>query len=306
MASVYQIITDRIIESLNKGTIPWVNPYVGRPHQNLVSKHVYVGINALLLNMFALEQKYSSPFWLTYNQAKQKNYKIKKGAKSAIVTFWKSYSSTNHTNQDIEEVTIGEENTENTMDKQKTGFVLRYYKVFNLDEVEGCDVKVETVETDSTDHVVSSDNTTLLDNYCKNQHIVVKNSINGVSSYAPATDVITLAPVKADFFLPVFAHECVHSTGNTKRLNRFGSELFVEKSEYSFEELIAEIGSAMLCSQMGVEFSLENSTSYISGWAEFLREDKKTAIVRASSQAQKAVEFILKSAAVQQKVAENV
>jgi antirestriction protein ArdC len=302
MASVYQIITDRIIESLNKGTIPWVSPYTGKSHQNYISKHVYVGINALLLNMFAINNKYSSPFWLTYNQAKQKGWRIKSGAKSAIVTFWKTYSSASSpTNQDIEEVTIGEENTENKTDKQKTAFVLRYHKIFNINEVEGCDVK----ETDSTDHVVSSDNTTLLDNYCKNQHIVVKNSINGVSSYAPATDVITLAPVKADFFLPVFAHECVHSTGNTKRLNRFGSELFVEKSEYSFEELIAEIGSAMLCSQMGAEFSLENSASYINGWASFLRQDKKTAIVRASSQAQKAVEFIL-SAAAQQKAAENV
>jgi len=300
MNSVYQIITDRILESLNKGTIPWINPYTGKSHQNYISKHVYVGINALLLNMFAIDQKYSSPFWLTYNQANQKGWKIKKGAKSAIVTFWKTYSpSPSSTN--IEEVTIGED-AENTTDK-KTGFVLRYYKVFNLDEVEGCDVKVET---DSTDFVVSND-ITLLDDYCANQQIAVEKVVNGVSFYAPLSDSIGLAPVKPEFYCSVFAHECVHSTGKEKRLNRFSSELFVERSEYSFEELVAEIGSAMLCSQMSIEFSIENSASYVSGWAEFLKEDKKTAIVRASAKAQKAVEFILKAAQQQKtKTVENI
>jgi len=98
----------------------------------------------------------------------------------------------------------------------------------------------------------------------------------------------------------------VHSTGNKKRLDRFDSEIFIEKSEYSFEELVAEIGSAMLCSQMNIEFSIENSASYVSGWANFLKEDKKTAIVRASTKAQKAVEFILKAAQQEQKQKEVI
>jgi antirestriction protein ArdC len=302
MASIYQIITDRIIQSLEKGVVPWISPYTGKNHQNFISKHEYSGVNALLLNAISFDRGYSSPYWVTYKQAKEKGWNVKKGAKSAMVTFWKEYIGKQSTPDDIEETIINESGVEEkTVNKNERKFVLRYYTIFNLDEVEGCDVKVET-ETDST----VSDNITLLDDYCANQQIAVEKMVNGVSFYAPLSDSIGLAPVKHEFYCSVFAHECVHSTGNEKRLSRFSSELFVERSEYSFEELIAEIGSAMLCSQMGTEFSIENSASYVSGWAEFLKEDKKTAIVRASAKAQKAVEFILKAAQQQPKVAENI
>ena len=304
MASVYEIITNKILEALEKGVVPWVNPYTGKNHQNFVSKHEYSGVNALLLNAITFERGYSTPYWVTYRQAKEKGWNIKKGAKSAMVTFWKEYTG-NSTSDDIEETTINENGVEEKQEnKNERKFVLRYYTIFNLDEIEGCEIPKDDTKDD--DFAVIANTVSIPSDYCKNQGIDVQKTLNGASFYAPLTDSIGLAPVKPEFFVPVFAHECVHSTGHEKRLNRFTSDLFVEKSEYSFEELVAEIGSAMLCSQMGVEFSIENSTSYISGWSRFLKEDKKTAIVRASAKAQKAVEFILKSAAVQQKAAENV
>jgi len=304
MASVYEIITNKIIEALDKGTIPWVSPYTGKNHQNFISKHEYSGVNALLLNAISFERGYSSPYWVTYKQAKERGWNIKKGAKSALVTFWKEYTGS-LTSSNIEETTINENGVEEkTVNKSERKFVLRYYTIFNLDEVEGCEIPKD--DTKDTDFTVIANTVSIPSDYCKNQGINVEKTLNGASFYAPLTDSIGIAPVKPEFFVPVFAHECVHSTGHKKRLDRFGDEIFNEKSEYSFEELIAEIGSAMLCSQMGIEFSIENSASYVSGWAKFLKEDKKTAIVRASAKAQKAVEFILKSAAVQQKVAENV
>jgi antirestriction protein ArdC len=305
MASVYEIITNKILEALEKGVIPWVSPYTGKFHQNFISKHEYSGVNALLLNAIAFEKGYTTPYWVTYRQAKAKGWNIRKGAKSAMVTFWKEYTGNSTSDSNIEETTIDENGVEEkTVNKSERKFVLRYYTIFNLDEVEGCEIPKDDVKDD--DFAVIANTVSIPSDYCKNQGINVEKTLNGASFYAPLTDSIGLAPVKPEFFVPVFAHECVHSTWHEKRLNRFSSDLFNEKSEYSFEELVAEIGSAMLCSQMGIEFSIENSASYVSGWAEFLREDKKTAVVRASTKAQKAVEFILKAAKQQQKAAENV
>jgi antirestriction protein ArdC len=305
MASVYEIVTNKILEALEKGVIPWVNPYTGKFHQNFISKHEYSGVNALLLNAIAFERGYTTPYWATYRQAKEKGWNVKKGAKSAMVTFWKEYVGESTSDNNIEETIIDENGVEKkTVNKNERKFVLRYYTIFNLDEVEGCEMPKDDTKDD--DFTVIANTVSIPSDYCKNQGIEVQKTLNGASFYAPLNDSIGLAPVKPEFFVPVFAHECVHSTGNKKRLDRFDSDIFVEKIEYSFEELIAEIGSAMLCSQMNIEFSIENSASYVSGWAEFLKEDKKTAIVRASAKAQKAVEFILKAAQQEQKQKEVI
>jgi len=305
MASIYEIITSKILEALEKGVIPWVNPYTGKNHQNFISKHEYSGVNALLLNAISFIRGYTTPYWVTYRQAKEKGWNIKKGAKSAMVTFWKEYTGNLASDSSIEETTIDENGVEEKQEnKNERKFVLRYYTIFNLDEVEGCEIPKDDTKDD--DFTVIANTVSIPSDYCKNQGIEVQKTLNGASFYAPLSDSIGLAPVKPEFFVPVFAHECVHSTGHEKRLNRFSSEIFVEKGEYSFEELVAEIGSAMLCSQMNIEFSIENSASYISGWSKFLKEDKKTAIVRASAKAQKAVEFILKAAQQEQKQKEVI
>ena len=60
---------------------------------------------------------------------------------------------------------------------------------------------------------------------------------------------------------------------------------------YAFEELVAEISASFICCHLGFEYSTQHS-SYVKSWLEVLKEDKK-AIFKASSQAQKATEFIL-------------
>jgi len=293
MSSVYEIVTNKIIEALEKGVVPWVNPYTGKQHQNYVTKHEYSGVNSLLLNAVALEKGYTTPYWVTYNQATVRGWKIKKGSKAAVVTLWKESFFVE--NSDVEETTINENIVEKNKSDRK--IVLRYYNVFNLDDVDGVELtKDEQEYADFNFATDFSNKITLPSAYCKSENITVKTLPNGISFYAPSDDVIALAPVKPEFFLPVFAHECVHSTGHAKRLNRQSLNFINEKKvNYSFEELIAEIGSAMLCSYMNINFSIENAASYVNGWASFLKQDKKTAVVRASSQAQKAVEFIIKS-----------
>lgn len=99
----------------------------------------------------------------------------------------------------------------------------------------------------------------------------------------------------AESYYGVLMHELVHSTGYVDMLNRkelveptrFGTE------DYSIEELTAEIGSCYLSAFAGIEAKeFANSVAYIQGWLERLRGDKKF-IIHASSQAQKAVDYIL-------------
>ncbi|MCX6959576.1 MAG: ArdC family protein [Verrucomicrobia bacterium] len=60
---IYEIITERFIEQLKKGTVPWQKPWAGV--QNIVSKKPYRGINSLILG----GSEFQSPYWLTFKQA---------------------------------------------------------------------------------------------------------------------------------------------------------------------------------------------------------------------------------------------
>lgn len=113
----YQAVTDRIIEALEQGTVPWRKPWqgVGVP-TNLVSKKPYRGVNLLLLGLMP----YASPYWLTFKQARQKGGSIKKGEKSTIIVFWTFIEQENKKTQKTKKIPI-----------------LRYYRVFNIEQCEG-------------------------------------------------------------------------------------------------------------------------------------------------------------------------
>ena len=90
MATVYDSITERIIQQLQAGTVPWKKPwktYAGKPTapRNLISQRPYRGINAILTAM----SPYSSPFWLTYKQAASIGGHVNAGEKSTPICFWK-------------------------------------------------------------------------------------------------------------------------------------------------------------------------------------------------------------------------
>ena len=89
--SVYQIVTDRIIGSLKAGVIPWEKPwqtpnFAGGPFpRNFRTGKPYRGINIMLL----WSCSYSSPFWLTFNQARELNGSVRKGEKGTQIVFYK-------------------------------------------------------------------------------------------------------------------------------------------------------------------------------------------------------------------------
>ena len=168
--------------------------------------------------------------------------------------------------------------------------LLRYYYVFNLDHTTGITQKEEVkapVLNDSAEELIKK--------YSKECEIKYGGSH---AFYRPTDDFIQIPDRKQftsdDEFYATNFHEMTHSTGHTKRLNRYGEKYeahFGDKS-YSKEELIAEMGSAYLCAKTGMLPSvIENTGAYIQSWLRALENDK-TLLVSAGGKAQKAVEFI--------------
>ncbi|MCB2181240.1 MAG: DUF1738 domain-containing protein [Desulfobulbaceae bacterium] len=112
---IYQMITDKVLELLEAGVIPWAKSWTGAEPQNVITGREYRGINAFLLGCTG-----ATPYWLTFNQVKKAGGIVKKGAKSMPVIFWKWL----------------EKEDQETGEKQSHP-ILRYYRVFNLHDVEG-------------------------------------------------------------------------------------------------------------------------------------------------------------------------
>lgn len=279
---VYQIATEKIIALLEAGTCPWKKPWgtsQGMP-KNLVSKKEYRGINVFLLGC----QQYSSPYWLTYKQAQEKNGNVRKGEKSSLVVFWKMLDR--NVVADVSGVPESSISGKIPM--------LRYYNLFNLEQCEGIESPTQEVPTYQFTPIEKAEQ--IIKNMPNRPEIVYGSN---VASYSSALDRVRMPNEtqfeKSEEFYSVCFHELSHATGHKSRLarkevmecNEFGSE------DYGSEELVAELASSMLCGVAGISNeTIDLSASYLDGWLSVLRKDKK-AIVIAAAQAQKAADYIL-------------
>lgn len=284
--NVYQMVTDRIIEALEQGGIPWRKTWKSgaRTAMNWVSKRAYTGINALLTNL----SPYDHPYFMTFKQANALGGKIRKGAKSIPVVFWKKIL------KDANGQIVAESEAGNRQDL-KERYVLKYYRLFNIAEIEDVafelpEVPVRTQSTiEACEEVVKK---------MPNPPVIETGEYE--PCYVPPKDNIYLPSIdnfgEAEMYYSVLFHELIHATGHETRLNReavakaqkFGS------MTYSQEELVAEIGAAFLCNKTGIELpeTFENSAAYIQSWLEKLANDKRF-VFKAASEAKAATQFIL-------------
>lgn len=273
MPSVYEIITEKILQKLEQGTIPWRKPWNMYRAVNWKTQRPYRGINVLLLE----PGEYATP-----KQIHEAGGRIKKGARGSIVVFWKWIKKPTG-NIDPE---TGQEIVEEFP-------LLRYYRVYEINtQCEG--LKSNSSNNEPYNNPIEKAEEIVASYTDKPEIRFAPNK----AYYHPVLDYISIPELKdfqepAEYYSTLY-HELVHSTGHKKRLNRksiaelsqFGS------AEYSKEELIAEIGAAMLCAIAGLEQrTLDNSAAYIQGWLKALNNDKKM-VVLAASQAQKAVDYI--------------
>lgn len=268
--SVYEIITNQILAALEQGEIPWRKPWRTLPPANLISKKPYRGINVFLLGFAG----YGSQYWLTFNQAKQLGGNIRRGEHGTKIVFWKFDTRETEVDGEIEE--------------RKFAF-LRYFTVFNLEQTEGLRALLElppAFPIESAESIVRGmPNPPVFEQDCR-------------AAYIPSHDVVTMPSRTAfssqeEFYSTLF-HELSHATGHAKRLGREGFDAPQQfgSDSYSREELIAEMGSAMLCGIAGIEQStIANSAAYLKSWSARLKADSKL-VISAASAAQKAADYI--------------
>lgn len=270
MATVAEIITNEIIKKLESGIIPWFKPWEGGEAVNYITQKPYTGINRLLLD---------GGEYITFKQIQDKGGHIKKGAKSHIVVFYKPI-----------------EYTDDETDEIKQFNMLRYYRVFSLDDVEGIESK-QTIKEHENFTIEKCEN--IVNDYINRSGVTLKNNKRSARAYyAPSTDSITLPQLEqftsSQHYYATAFHEMAHSTGHKTRLNRLSKKAHFGNEEYSREELTAEITSAMLCKYSGIDTAeiKDNAVAYIGGWLKALKEDKNMIIV-ASAKAEKAYNMIL-------------
>lgn len=279
--NAYEIITSRIVEKLEQGTAPWRKPWTGgEMPRNLLTGKAYRGINLFLLNM----SNYSSPYWLTYNQCREKGGQVKKGEKSSQVVFWKLPEKGAK-----EEDDAGEEGT------GRKATLLRYYCVFNVEQTEG--LNIPQLETEQREFSPLDACEALIRGMPANSPEIKYEQPKAF--YVPSMDYVNMPKPESfcssEEYYAVLFHELTYSTGHSRRLNRKGitGNNSFGTSDYGKEELIAEMGTAFLCGCTGIDNrTIDNSAAYLAGWLKAIKEDKKI-VITAAAAAQKAADYIL-------------
>ena len=272
--NVYEVITARILEELERGVVPWRRPWDQVASKNVATGKKYKGINAITLpgGLFA-----------TFKQVKDLGGHVKKGAHGFPVVF---FSFPDHAKEKEEEKEDGKEDG-------RTAPIIRYYHVFRVEDCEG--LGVEKIKEEGSTSIETAE--TIVQEMKNRPTIIEKTSTEAY--YRPDTDTIHI-PNRSQFsmieeFYSTLFHELIHSTGHADRLGRktltaaaaFGSE------EYGKEELVAEFGASFLCGEAKIDnTTIKNSAAYINSWKKVIKADV-TLVLKAAGMGQKAADYIL-------------
>jgi len=288
-SDLYQNVTDKIIELLEQGVAPWRCTWSKYgPARNFATNHYYSGINAILMNL----TPHPIPFFLSFKQAKAMGGHIRKGAKSECVYFFKTF----HKDQDGKSLSPQEVQALHGMGEEtKRIAFLKYFRVFNVADIEGIEIQIPEVKLQDHERIEQCE--TLIKNIPNPPEFVYEDANRAY--YAPTSDKLNVPDIR-QFEIPeeyyaTMYHELVHCTGHPSRLNREEISKFTPfaSSDYSKEELLAELGASFLCAHTGINAPevTENSAAYLQGWLSVLKADKKL-IFRAAAAAQKAVDYL--------------
>lgn len=314
----YNVVTQKIIDALGAGHIPWSKPWRsvnGEMPTSLQTGKPYRGINVWTLSIESMLKGYASPYWATFKQAKERAVEaaraegreiveksgrkggkyyveivdgveslfkggVRKGEQGTEVVLWKPVRKS-------EQDANGDETT-------KQYLILRYYTVFNAEQCDGIEGSLPEVEPlpertpiEAAEQIVSG----------FIGRPTIKHGGNS-AHYVPLLDYVQM-PERGQFtdsegYYATLFHELAHSTGHSSRLNRPGIEAVAPfgSEDYSKEELVAEMAAAFLNGEAGLEIEIERSAGYIQHWLKVLKDDRRL-LISAAAQAQKAADLIL-------------
>ncbi len=283
---IRQIITDKIIAIMEAGTAKagprWTRSPGGGLPRNARTGDAYHGINVLLLWAEAAERAYASNLWLTYKQAEAMGAQVRKGEKSVMCVYYSKIKNM----------------VEDPRDEQEDAgayMMSKPFWLFNVAQIDGLPVDRTTPTPALEFNVIDNAERILAASGADIHHGF------DAAFYVPSNDQICL-PVRERFTSPVnyyatALHELTHWTGHESRLDRQFGKRFGDDA-YAFEELVAELGAAFTVGQLGMlDATVDGHANYLESWIKVLKTDKR-AIFTAASQAAKASDFILKTAAI--------
>ena len=302
-AEIQQMVTDIVIEGLEKDLCPWIKPWesasIGGTPKNYNSKREYHSSNKIVLTSVMMSKGYEFNYWVTFKGAKDLGGNVKGGEKGYPVVFWKFI-----------EVTKTDDNGEEI---EKRIPLLKYFQVFNISQCEGIELPEKPKKKKQGALKPIKEAEAVVKAYLEREEGLTLTINKGNRAYYNKTDDAIVTPSmrqavnemkkhkqsvndgKQHYYSTLF-HEMTHSTGTKERCNRDGVQEFnfFGDHEYSKEELVAEIGSAILGAKVGLtsERVMDNTTAYCKSWAKKLKSEPKW-IVWAGGQSEKAVNYIL-------------
>lgn len=284
-ADVYTRITNAIIAELEKGERPWFKPWNAEYAARRITRPVrangipYRGVNVLSLWLEAETKGYAAPIWMTYRQAGELGGQVRRGERGSLVVYASTVSRT-----EIDTVTGNE--TERDIP------FLKGYTVFNVGQIDGlppqCHATVAPV-LDPVQRIARADG------FFASTGASIRHG-GDRAYYNASQDFIQMPPFEAfrdaESYYATLAHEATHWTRHATRLERdFGRKRWGDEG-YAMEELVAELGSAFLSSDLGLVPDVRpDHAAYIASWVKVLKEDKR-AIFTASAHAQRATDFL--------------
>jgi antirestriction protein ArdC len=279
-----QRLTDKIIADLERGNLTWLQPWQAGHKAGPVSRPLraggipYRGVNVLMLWAAAMEKGYVAPLWLTYKQAAELGGQVRKGEKGSLVIYANriTKTATDDKGADVEiEIPF-----------------MKGYTVFNAEQIGGLPAHFY-----ATAATTNNDNARLdsVECFLGNTGADVRHG-GSRAFYSPSLDFVQMPELPsfrdAESYYATRAHETIHWTRHETRLDRdFGRKRFGDAG-YAMEELVAEIGAAFLCADLGITpETRDDHAAYIASWLKVLKDDKR-AIFTAASHAQKATDYL--------------
>lgn len=282
---LYQTVTDKVIAQLEAGARPWSKPWAAGHAAGRVSRPLrwngvpYQGVNILLLWSEAQARGYSNPSWLTFKQALELGGHVRKGEKGSPIVFASK---------------IVKEEERNGEQVQRAISFLKGYTVFN---VEQCDGLPERYFVKAPEVINPMQRLHEAEAFFAATGAQISERAEGMAYFRPSTDEIVMPPFVSfrdpESYYATLAHEACHWTKMPERLDRKfdGSKRFGGEA-YAMEELVAEMGSAFLCADLGLALEpREDHASYLASWLRALKADNR-AIFTAATHAQKAADFL--------------
>jgi antirestriction protein ArdC len=281
---LYTRVTNFILADLERGVRPWLKPWNAEHAAGNITRPLrasglpYKGINVLMLWEAAMTQSFAAPIWMTFNQAKELNGNVRKGSRGSPVVY--------------ADQIIRTETAEDGEESEHRIYFMKGYTVFNVEQIEGLPAHFYAAAAPQLDPMQRIE---AAERFFAGTRADIRHGGNQ-AYYAAASDHVQMPPSisfkDAEGYYSTLAHEMTHWTKHPTRLARdFGRKKFGDDG-YAREELVAEIGAAFLCCELGITPEpRDDHAAYLDHWLKVLKADTR-AIFQAAAHAQRAVDFL--------------